>query len=64
MVLVIKNMPAKAGDVTDLSLVPGQEDFPWRKKWQPTPVLLPGESHGQRNLVGSVHGVAESNMTE
>ena len=26
-------------------------DF-WRRKWQPTPVLLPGESHGQRGLVG------------
>ena len=24
----------------------------WRKAWQPTPVFLPGESHGQRNLVG------------
>ena len=24
----------------------------WRKKWQPTPVFLPGESHGQRNLLG------------
>jgi len=24
--------------------------IPWRNKWQPTPVLLPGESHGQRNL--------------
>ena len=23
----------------------------WRKKWQPTPVFLPGKSHGQRNLV-------------
>ena len=29
----------------------GQED-PWRRKWQPTPVFLPGESCGQRNLVG------------
>ena len=29
----------------------GWED-PWRRKWQPTPVLLPGKSHGQRNLVG------------
>ena len=27
-----------------------QED-PWRRKWQPTPVFLPGESHGQRSLV-------------
>ena len=29
----------------------GWED-PWRKEWQPTPVSLPGESHGQKNLVG------------
>ena len=29
----------------------GQED-PWRRKWQPTPVFLPGESHGQRSLAG------------
>ena len=27
-------------------------EIPWRRKWQPTPVLLPGESHGQRSLVG------------
>ena len=27
--------------------------IPWRKAWQPTPVFLPGESHGQRSLVGS-----------
>ena len=26
--------------------------FPWRRKWQPTPVFLPGESHGQRSLMG------------
>ena len=26
--------------------------FPWRRKWQPTPVFLPGKSHGQRNQVG------------
>ena len=25
----------------------------WRRKWQPTPVSLPGKSHGQRSLVGS-----------
>ena len=36
----------------------GQED-PWRRKWQPTPVLLPGESHGGRSLEGAVHGIAE-----
>ena len=26
--------------------------IPWRRKWQPTPVLLPGKSHGEKNLVG------------
>ena len=33
----------------------------WRRKWQPTPVCLPGESHGQRSLAGCVvHGVTKS----
>ena len=27
-------------------------EIPWRRKWQPTPVFLPGESHGQRSLAG------------
>ena len=32
----------------------------WRRKWQPTPVFLPGESHGQRSLVGYSPRVAKS----
>ena len=37
----------------------------WRKEWQPTPVLLPEESHGQRSLSGySPWGLKESNTTE
>ena len=32
----------------------------WRKAWQPTPVLLPGESHGQRNPWATVYRVAQS----
>ena len=32
----------------------------WRRQWYPTPVLLPGESHGRRSLVGCSHGVAKS----
>ena len=32
--------------------------IPWRRKWQPTPVFLPGKFHGQRSLAGHVHGVA------
>ena len=38
---------------------------PWRRKWQSTPVLLPGKSHGQRSLVGySPWGREGSDMTE
>ena len=37
----------------------------WRRKWQPTPVFLPVESHGQRSLVGcSPWGRTESDTTE
>ena len=37
----------------------------WRRKWQPTPVFLPGEFHGQRSLVGySPWGRKESDTTE
>ena len=32
----------------------------WRRAWQPIPVFLPGESHGQRSLAGYVHRVAKS----
>ena len=37
----------------------------WRRKWQPTPMFLPGESLGQGNLVGcDLWGHTESDMTE
>ena len=37
----------------------------WRRQWHPTPVLLPGKSHGRRSLVGSSPwGHEESNVTE
>ena len=39
--------------------------IPWRRKWQPTPLFLPGESHGQRSLVGyNPWGRKGSDMTE
>ena len=39
--------------------------IPWRRQWQPTPVFLPGKSHGQRSLVGySPQGHKESDTTE
>ena len=48
--LVVKNPPANAGDIRDTSSIPGLGRFPWRRAQQPTPVLLPGDSHRQRSL--------------
>ena len=39
--------------------------IPWRRAWQPTPVFLPGESHGRKNLVGySPWGCKQSDTTK
>ena len=44
---------------------PWGRKIPWRRAWQPTPVFLPGESHGQRSLVGySPWSRKESDTTE
>ena len=44
---------------------PWVRKIPWRREWQPTPVFLPGEFHGQRSLVGySPWGCKESDKTE
>ena len=51
MILVaqmVKHLPA----VLETGFDPWVRKILWRRKWQPTPVLLPGESHGQRSLVG------------
>ena len=58
---MVKNPPAiQETQVQSL----GQED-PWRRAWQPTPVFLPGESHGERSLVVySPWGHKELDMTE
>ena len=64
---MIKNLPAvQETHVRSLS----REDLwvgkiLWRRKWQPTPVFLPGEFHGQRILAGySPWGHKESDRTE
>ena len=54
----IKNPPPDVGDTRRLRFDPWVRKTPWRRKWQPTLVFLPGKSHGQRNLV--VYGVAKS----
>ena len=48
--VVVKNPLASAGDIRDAGLT--LRKIPWRRKWQPTPVFLPGESHGQRIRAG------------
>ena len=40
----------RIGDTRDVGSTPGL--IPWRRAWQPTPVLVSGESHGQRSLGG------------
>jgi len=44
---------------------PWVRKIPWRRAWQPTPVFLPGKSHGLRSLAATVHRIArESDTTE
>ena len=47
--LMVKNPPAGAGNRGDN---PWVRKIPWRRERSPTPVFLPGESHGQRSLAG------------
>ena len=44
--LVVKNLPTNAEGIRETGSIPG------RKAWQPLPVFMPGESHGQRSLAG------------
>ena len=45
--LIVKNLPAVKENPD-----PWVGKIPWRWKWQPTRVFLPGEPHGQRSVVG------------
>ena len=44
--------PANAEDTKDTGLILEVRKIPWRRKWHPTPALLPGKSHGRRSLIG------------
>ena len=58
---VVNNLPAMQ-ETRVQSLV---RKIPWRRKWQPTPVFLPGESHGLRSLADySPWGCKEWDTTE
>ena len=48
---VVKNLPANTGDAGDVGLIPGSRRSPGEGNGNPLQ-YLPGESHGERNLVG------------
>ena len=52
MELVVKNLPANAGDIRDMDSIPGSGRSSRGGYSNPTPVFLPGESHGQKSLEG------------
>ena len=65
MASVVKNPLANARDTGDTGSICWVGKVPWRRAPQSTPVLLPGESPGQRSLVGySPQGHRKSDITE
>ena len=58
---MVKRLPAMRKTEFD----PWVRKIPWKRKWQPTPVLLPGKFHGRGSRVGySPWACKESDMTE
>ena len=55
----VKNPAVNAGDVRH-GFDPWVKKILWRRKRQLTLVFLPGKSHGQRDLVGYIHGIGKS----
>ena len=63
VVLLIKTTDkdySNAGDGKRCRLDPWFRKIPWRRKWQPTLVFLPGKCHGQRTWWATAHKVAQS----
>ena len=61
----IKNLLADAADIKDVGSIPGLGRSPGEGNGKPTPVFLPGKSHGPRSLAGySLWGHKESDTTE
>ena len=60
-----KESTCNAGDSNRIGFSSWVGKIHWRRKWQPTPLFLPGESHRQRSLMGYIPwGRKESDMTE
>ena len=64
VVLVVKNLPANAGDIRDAGFGPWVAKTPWRSACQLIPVFQSRESQGQRSLGYGVQDHKESDMIE
>ena len=51
-----------ACNAKDVGAIPVLKRSPWRRKWQPKPVFLPGKSHGQRSLMGYLPSVGQQRV--
>ena len=58
VMLMVKN-PLLSARNTRCGFSPWVGKTPWRRAWQPSPVFLPGESHGERSLQATAHGLAQ-----
>ena len=58
---MVKNLPANAGDSRDAGLIPGLARN-WSRKWQPTPVFLPGNFYGQMSLTGCTQSMGSQRV--
>ena len=61
--VVVKNLPVSAGKHKRPGFESWVGKIPWRMAWQPAPLVLPRESHGQRSLA-TVNGLTGSDRTE
>ena len=62
---MVKKLPANTREIRDSRFDNWVRKTAWRRTWKPTPVFLPGESHGQRSLEGySPWGRTELDITE
>ena len=62
VVLVVKDLPANAGDARDTGLIPEVRKIPWRRKWHPPPVFMTGVKNPMDRGAwqATVHGVTKS----
>ena len=59
MALVVKKLSTNVGRHKTCGFDPWVRKIPWRRKWQPTPVFLPGKPYGQRAWQAVIDGVCK-----